>query len=344
MNYGYITYSRQGEPAQTVPLRPGSMTLGRARDNDIVLDAADVAPHHVRLICAADFCMVIDLVNGTWLNQVRLEPRVRHPLNAGDELQIGSFRLFYHRTAPADTAATPETKLEPSGMTPPEIAGLLPVAAAAFPGSPIGSMRRWNNSRGARPALPEGFHLPAGASSYMQYLPVCYHQDELMGRFLLIFESILDPLKRTIDQLHAYVDPWLIPESALPWLASWVDLVLNANWPVERRRALISAAADLYRWRGTRRGLRSYLRIYAGVEPDIVEAWQQPVSGGAAPPAHVFTVILAVPNPDQVDRALVEQIIEAEKPAHTSYTLEICRKEPAPGTGPDGATPAEIQV
>ena len=61
-------------------------------------------------------------------------------------------------------------------------------------------------------------------------------------------KSILEPLERTIDEIHHYFDPRLTPEAMLPWLATWVDLVLNEKWPLERRRALVRRAADLYRW------------------------------------------------------------------------------------------------
>jgi P2-related tail formation protein len=105
-----------------------------------------------------------------------------------------------------------------------------------------------------------------------------------------------------------------------------VDLVLNENWPLERRRALIASAAYLYRWRGTRRGLSDYIRLYTGFAPRIVEPGQERRERGEQPlAAHTFRVILEVPDPAQIDRALVEQIIEAEKPAHTAYALEIRR-------------------
>ena len=165
-----------------------------------------------------------------------------------------------------------------------------------------------------------------GNRSDLQYLPPSFHEDEFLGRFLLIFESILDPIERTIDNIDLYFDPRLAPEPLLPWLASWFDLVLNEKWPIERRRALVHAAADLYRWRGTRRGLSEYLRIYTGVEPTIIEPGQEQRSNGSSSlPAHVFRVVLEVPDPRLVERDLVEAIIEAEKPAHTAYILELRR-------------------
>ncbi len=92
-----------------------------------------------------------------------------------------------------------------------------------------------------------------------------------MGRFLLIFESILNPWKIRLITWRIISIRFLLPEPLLPWLATWVDLALNPAWPLERRRELVKNAAELYRWRGTRRGLAEYLRIYTGTLPQIVE-------------------------------------------------------------------------
>src|SRR5882757_3303547 len=102
-----------------------------------------------------------------------------------------------------------------------------------------------------RPALPE---RPAPSvngrvhpepvptsltSSYLQYLPAPFHADPFVGRFLLIFESILSPIERTIDNVATYFDPRLTPPELLPWLASWVGLELDENWPIAQQRQLV---------------------------------------------------------------------------------------------------------
>jgi len=175
-------------------------------------------------------------------------------------------------------------------------------------------------------------------SSYLQYLPGLYQDDGFMGQFLLIFESIMKPLENTVSSLPLYFDPMLTPESLLEWLAYWVDLALDTTWPIERRRELVKSAAELYRWRGTRRGLAEYLRIYTGTVPEIHEYIQgmrldhntklgintQLGSSGAG---HHFTVSLELDSADEVDINNVRSIIEAQKPAHTVYTLQVKYKE-----------------
>jgi hypothetical protein len=57
------------------------------------------------------------------------------------------------------------------------------------------------------------------------------------------------------------------------------------------------------------------LEIYTGKMPTIIE-----FAEGQDP--HTFTIKLPL-MPSQVDRELVERLIDMNKPAHTSYVLEL---------------------
>jgi phage tail-like protein len=158
-------------------------------------------------------------------------------------------------------------------------------------------------------------------SNLLRYLPNPYSDDAFLGGLLNIFEALWAPLDRQVDQLYAYFDPLLTPSEFLPWLGTWVDLVLDENWPESRRRALIENAADLYRRRGTAGALRDYLAIYLGVKPVIVE------DGPDGNPYH-FSVTIPVGDdlqPDSIDQDRVRRIINEEKPAHTIYTLTVTK-------------------
>jgi phage tail-like protein len=171
-------------------------------------------------------------------------------------------------------------------------------------------------------------------SRLLDYLPAVFREDKMMNRFLLIFESILNPIENTVDNIPLYFDPGLTPECILPWLASWLDIALDPNWPVERRRELLKNAAELYRWRGTRRGLSEYLRIYTGVVPEILEYIPGMILDektelgvntvlGSSGTGHHFTVILQLNEDEKIEPRVVKNIIESQKPAHTAYTLQI---------------------
>ncbi len=186
---------------------------------------------------------------------------------------------------------------------------------------------------------------PISGSKYLDYLPAIYSQGDFMGRFLMIFESILGPIEGVLDNISHYFDAGTAPNELLPWLASWVNLTLDESWPLERRRELVGSAVELFRDRGTRRGMRKYLQVYSGVEPRITEDYGGiSLSGqarlglntvlGAGRP-HTFTVTLEFPDSIGADSVNVEQlkaIIESEKPAHAGYSLEILTKSaPDPG-------------
>jgi phage tail-like protein len=174
-------------------------------------------------------------------------------------------------------------------------------------------------------------------SRLLSYLPGIFSEGEeasFLGRYLLIFETIFDSVDLTIDQLPSYFAADAAPEEFLPWLASWVGLILDEGWPVERRRAVLANAMELHRWRGTVRGLSEHLLLYTGVKPEIVERGSglklgkdsrlghQTVLGRGDRTNH-FSVILRVPDPAEYDRNRIRTVIEAQRPAHTTYALFV---------------------
>jgi phage tail-like protein len=178
---------------------------------------------------------------------------------------------------------------------------------------------------------------------YLRYLPELYEQDELMGRFLMLFESFWAPIETQIDAIDNYFEPMMTPTRMLSWLASWLGINLDERLPEERQRRLIRRAASLRRRRGTKVALREYLEIYSGGSVQIVEhratnlilgpdsQLGPGVALGLDNHPHMFTVIVRLPHgwqdgargDERSLRRLLESIIDAEKPAHTAYTLRI---------------------
>lgn len=161
-----------------------------------------------------------------------------------------------------------------------------------------------------------------------------YEDPPFFGRFLRGFEDAIEPISGLLDRVDCLFDPDAAPADFLPWLATWVSLVLDENWPEMKRRRLIREAVELYRWRGTRRGLSRYLEIYCGVSPEIDDQpfegmrlgpstliGKNTTLGGVAP--HTFVVTLAVSDRRSINEQIVRDIIESEKPAHTAYALNI---------------------
>ena len=289
--FGWLSLRRKSGQRTRRTIAKPIYIIGRELGNDLVLPDPAISRRHARILCTLAECQIEDLgsQNGTFLNEERLVAHQPRPLIPGDVVRIGEYTLVYH---------TPELK-----------AGLAPVGDDAefvltFAEAPPPPML---------PPMPLAWPLPP-RSSYLQYLPSFFARDSLLDRFLLIFESVLAPIEQIVDHILLLLDARTMPTRMLPWVSSWLDLTLNENWPESRRRDLIRAASELYRWRGTRRGLSHYLEIYAGVTPEIDDHLDAP---------HTFRVTLRVPDDQPVDETLVRAIIDSEKPAHTAYELVI---------------------
>lgn len=129
------------------------------------------------------------------------------------------------------------------------------------------------------------------------------------------------------------------PTEFLNWLAGWVALTLREDWDELRQRELIAKAVQLYKWRGTKRGMEEFLRIYTrlGVQidelnrafqlgvKDKARVGQDTLLDGGAPFFFRVNVLLPTPNPALIrqQREIATAIIELQKPAHTYYQLTV---------------------
>jgi phage tail-like protein len=189
-------------------------------------------------------------------------------------------------------------------------------------GTPPGGNGLTPDGRGGGRFEPVPLGVPLERSSYLESLPGVYQDNDFLCRFLLIFEHILSPLDRTAGSLASFFDASLTPSEFLPWLGSWIGLVIDQRMPEQNRRELLRAAPDLFRWRGTRRGLREFLLLSTGIEPEIIEPSLSEIASNPNL-AFRFTVRMRVPAGTELPRSYVETIVEAEKPAFAGCTIEI---------------------
>lgn len=150
-------------------------------------------------------------------------------------------------------------------------------------------------------------------------------------------EKGLEGVQRYFEPGAGLGDLQRVPEGFLPWLASWVSLTLREDWDDSRKRDFIARAVQLYRSRGTRAGVASFVQVYTGLPVEINEANEAFQIGvhsqvgvdtillGGLP--FFFRVKLRLPNPDPVlfkrQTDIATSIIELQKPAHTTFSLEV---------------------
>jgi phage tail-like protein len=187
--------------------------------------------------------------------------------------------------------------------------------------------------------------LTVSRESYVKWLPSIYQRADINGRnfyrdFLWIVQHLFGSIEEILDVIHAYFDPYEAPEKYLPWLASWSAMILEEDWPIEKKRRLIRKAIELYRIRGTVKGLKLFISLFTGHEPDIKEnewpfrGWRIGASSEIGtdsvvlPPvnlAHTFIVEMPVSYKDVSPEAVIRihEIIQMEKPANTQYYLRF---------------------
>lgn len=150
----------------------------------------------------------------------------------------------------------------------------------------------------------------------------------LLLRFTTAFDDLLAPIFSCLDNFDAYLDPRIAPPDFLEWLAGWIGVELDETWTLDRRRDLVLHAVDLYRWRGTARGLAEAVAVFTGTEPEIVDSggvsWstgpENELPGSAEP--RVVVRFTAEDSP-AIDRVRVEALIAAAKPAHVIAEIEL---------------------
>ncbi len=181
--------------------------------------------------------------------------------------------------------------------------------------------------------------------SYVRWLPSIYQRSDLSGRnfvkeLLWITQHLFSSVEETLNIGHSFYDPYEAPERFLPWLASWTAMVLEEDWPIAKKRRLIKRAVDLYRIRGTMRGLKLFISLFTGHEPEIREnewpfrGWRIGTTSAIGvdtvvlPPvnlAHTFVVEMPAAYKDFSSEAVIRihEIVRMEKPAHTQYYLRF---------------------
>ena len=98
---------RHGAEVRQVPVLPSVMGIGRAQDNQVVLDDPSISRHHARLQWTGAWLQIIDLGsnNGTMVNGLRIQPNYPVTLKEGDNISVGGFSMI----ARLPTAAGGET-------------------------------------------------------------------------------------------------------------------------------------------------------------------------------------------------------------------------------------------
>jgi phage tail-like protein len=184
--------------------------------------------------------------------------------------------------------------------------------------------------------------------SYLRYLPVVYQKNpqskEFLERFLSLFETFFVQVEEF--NFTKYIDPRSTPDEFLPWLSSWLAIAYDENWPKNNFRKLIEMVPQIYKMRGTRRGIEKMLSLYLSGQKEldklssnltdndnddhkesrfmIVENFQLDLVKDNSEymrlfcnDPYTFCVIINLFDIDDNKKLVIRKIVENEKPAHT---------------------------
>ncbi len=160
-------------------------------------------------------------------------------------------------------------------------------------------------------------------------LPAAYQRaaatpGSVLGALLEVMEELHEPDEILLEHVDDLFAPYRTTDRLAGFLAGWVALehlvpgpgpdgTQRLPLPVGRLRNVVAEGAALAQWRGTPYGLRRFLETACGTTGFEIEE----------PAARRFHFVVHVPAEatDQLD--LIRRIVEREKPAATTYALEL---------------------
>jgi phage tail-like protein len=184
------------------------------------------------------------------------------------------------------------------------------------------------SQRGTAPGLPV-------AHPIVTQLPGIYQDGMFIRAFTGGLDEVLAPAVATLDCLHAYIDPMVAPADFVAWLGGWVGVTLEEDWPLERRRRFVAAAADLYARRGTSHALADEVAIYSGgvatvSDPGGVFTSRVPTTAKARAARRqadrTVEVTVDVPSGAGINWAGLQELIRDAVPAHLPVAIELREK------------------
>lgn len=302
------------------PIEQGFTRIGRDSACEIRLDHPLLTPIHAQFECGPEATTLVDLnsergtrVNGQWL--AAEQPKI---MQSGDVILIHPFNFVYSEIeVQSRPVASPSplferlTTLETESQT--EQKALVPAGGGSDPPSLTLPPQLLS---GPPPPPNYATQTPPGLERhslrYLNYLPSIY-QTNFVSRFMAMLEAILMPIEWKVANFDLYLDPATTPPYFIPWLAGWFGITFDPTWKEEQRRLFLAEAYQIFARRGTKWALGRVLEIYTGRAPEITDLHD---------PAQPFLFTVKIPFRERdVNRRLIEQIIETDKPAHTTYQL-----------------------
>ncbi len=188
----------------------------------------------------------------------------------------------------------------------------------------------------------------------LRSLPAIYHDgaetpNSPLQALLYVIEENFWKIEDLIDHIDRYFDIGRTPSGAqekepdfLSWLATWVGLELDENWPESKKRYALKNAVTLQQYRGTVTGLCYMLALYFNIDAQVIEwTWPNAMQVGVRNSIGVDTqlfekpdlshcfVLIWSPAPEEREQNFstrvrkIRAMIDQEKPSHSLCFFHI---------------------
>ncbi len=173
-------------------------------------------------------------------------------------------------------------------------------------------------------------------------LPLGLVEDDLLRRFVSMFQAVADTVLEHVDNLGLLLDPAVAPTGMVRYLGSWLgeerfddtlDDVVLRRW--------VGAAAELLRWRGTAQGLQQLLELVTGRPAEVADDGGVFAEGQA--PRRLGHVVVRVQRVGALGFDDLVGLIRRDLPAAVTFELHVDGTPvwPPARPGPDPYEPTD---
>jgi len=182
----------------------------------------------------------------------------------------------------------------------------------------------------AEEITPGVYSLVLAGKNLADYLPSVYQENRQLEQYLWIIQHLQYEQTAILDNLHEFFMPGLAPPEFLHWMADWFGMSRGFEFEEPVLRSILQKGIELYKWRGTARGLKMFLALTVGTEPEIKEniGWhdshdQDVIRSRQNSSTPVICVHFPVPADHftSAEKARIATICEQEKPANVEFFI-----------------------
>lgn len=186
--------------------------------------------------------------------------------------------------------------------------------------------------------------LKVASKNPIRHLPSIYQENDFLRNYLMIFQHIMNETSITLDNIDNLFRPMEIDSKFLPVISNWIGVNYELLGTEDIARKVLQYAVPLYRYRGTKLGMRALLFLVTGVVPEIIEGDLPFEAMSITEQTDISSVILESDRKDSIFsvyfpvyteefssdlRKRIYRIVQNEKPINTRGYIYFKKKKEA---------------